>query len=273
MAVDLRSVLQKLLGAGAGPGRGPSRQRTTGRPPSGNGASSFHLTWEVPPAPLVEASVTFEVLEPPTVSKLYFWALQVSFMNGPSRAGGAHFGLQHNPAYPESCGVNWGGYHDGAGELEGSVSDLPSAPDNINTRDYMWFPNRRYRHRIYRSPDRGWRGSITDLETGEVTVVRDLWIEADSLTNPMVWSEVFADCDDPSVLVRWTDLEAITAAGEVFRPNAVRLNYQTYENGGCANTDTAVDGGVDADTGSRGFVQRTTTERVHRTGTRLTLDD
>jgi hypothetical protein len=81
----------------------------------------------------------------------------------------------------------------------------------------------------------------------------------------MVWSEVFADCDDPSVLVRWTDLEAITAAGEVLRPDAVRLNYQTYENGGCANTNTAAS--------SHGFVQRTNTERVNRTGTRLTLAD
>ena len=276
--MDLRSVLQKLLGSGtATAGLGSSKQRTTGRPPSGNGASSFHLTWDVPPAPLVEASVTFEVLEPPTVSKLYFWALQVSFMNGPSRTGGAHFGLQHNPAYPEACGVNWGGYHDGAGELDGSVSDLPSAPNNINTRDYRWYANRQYRHRIYRSPDRGWRGSITDLTTGEVTVVRDLWIEADSLTNPMVWSEVFADCDDPSVLVRWTDLEAITATGEVLRPDAVRLNYQTYENGGCANTDTSTevssDVATDAGAGERGFLQRTNTERLHRTGTRLSLND
>lgn len=219
----------------------------------------------MPPAPLAEVSVTFEVLEPPTISKLYFWALQVSFMNGASRTGGAHFGLQHNPAYPEACGVNWGGYHDGAGELEGSVSDLPSAPNNINTRDYRWFPNRQYRHRIYRSQDRGWRGAITDLQTGEVTVVRDLWVAADSLTNPMVWSEVFADCDDPSVLVRWTDLEVITTTGEVLRPDAVHLNYQTYENGGCANTNTATSG--------NGFVQRTNTERINRTGTRLTLGD
>ncbi|MEM9655313.1 MAG: hypothetical protein AAGA65_24690 [Actinomycetota bacterium] len=256
--VDWRTTLRRFLGAGEStPGR------TTGRPPSGNGASSFHLTWDVPPVPLAEVSVTFEVLEPPIVDKLYFWALQVSFLDGQRRTGGAHFGLQHNPAYPEACGVNWGGYHEGAGELDGSVSDLPSAPDNINTRDYLWSPNRRYRHRIFRSPERGWRGSITDLDTGQVTVVRDLWVTGDRLAQPMVWSEVFADCDDPSVLVRWTDLEVITTTGEVHRPHVVHLNYQTHNNGGCANTNTSTDG--------VGFLQRTTTERLNGTGTRLSL--
>lgn len=252
-------MLQRLVARPSGSGPGG---RTTGRPPSGNGASSFHLYWDVPPTPLAEASVTIEVIEPPTVSKLYFWALQVSFeRRGGGRVGGAHFGLQCNPAYPGDCGVNWGGYHDGAGELEGSVSTLPSAPDNINTRDYRWEPHRRYRYRIHRSPERGWRGAITDLSTDETTVVRDLWVEADHLSAPMMWSEVFADCDDPSAAVRWSDLEVVTTSGETYRPTSVRVNYQTHANGGCANTDTSVDGA--------GYVQRTTTTRVNPTGARL----
>ena len=40
-------------------------ERVTGDPPSGNGASSFHLWWDVPPTErLVRASVVLEVIEP-----------------------------------------------------------------------------------------------------------------------------------------------------------------------------------------------------------------
>lgn len=247
--------------SGAGVARGPAR--VTGRPPSGNGASSFHLTWDVPPVGLSEVSVTFELVEPPTVEMLYFWAVQVNFSDGGVRRGGAHFGLQYNPLFPESNAVNWGGYHDGGGELDGSVSALPSTPNHINTRDYRWEANRRYRYHIVRS-QHGWQGSITDLETGVETVVRDLWVEADTLEGPMVWSEVFAHCDHPPVGVRWSDLRAVTTNGEVVDVGSVRLNYQTHGNGGCANTNTSVDG--------RAFVQRTNTERINPTGTRLSLD-
>ena len=257
--MGVRSIVGKILRPG---GEGRSG-RTTGRPPSGNGASSFHLHWDVPPTPLSEVSVTFEVLEPPTVSKLYFWAIQASFATGQLRHGGAHFGLQHHPNYPQNGAVNWGGYHTTGGILEGSVSALPSAPDDINTRDYRWLPGRPYRHRIYRSPERGWRGSITDLETGTESVVRDLWVEGDHLINPMVWSEVFADCDQPSVAVRWSDLEAKASDDSVITPASVRLNYQSFGDGGCGNTNTSSDG--------QGYVQTTNTERVNPTGSRLEL--
>jgi hypothetical protein len=262
--VGLRDLFERLSGDGF-PGRG---ERVTGPPPSGNGASSFHLTWEVPPVPLVEARATFELLEPPTAPKLYFWALQVSFQRGPSRMGGGHFGLQHHPSY-DGGAVNWGGYSSGGSILDGSVSDLPAAVD-INTRTYPWAPHRRYRYRVHRAPGQPegepsarWRGSITDEATGVETVVRDLWVDADHLTTPMVWSEVFADCDHPTVAVRWTDLTAVTAQGETFEARTVRLNYQAHAAGGCANTDTSTDG--------IGFVQRTNTPRLHPTGSRLTL--
>ncbi len=237
--------------------------RVTGQPTSSNRASSFHLSWDVPNEPFVEVSAVCEVIEPPTVPMLYFWAMQVSFMKGPSRIGGAHFGLQFHPQYPNNGAVNWGGYEDGAGELAGSVSQLPSALDNINTRTYPWQPNRRYKHRVYRSPEGGWRGSVTDLETGVETVVRDLWVDADYLSSPMVWSEVFAHCDHPSAAVRWSDLTAITASGQVVGVRSVGLNYQTHEDGGCANTNTYADGS--------GFVQQTNTRRVNPTGSQLHL--
>src|SRR2546421_13033699 len=70
------------------------RARTRGLPPSGNGASSFHLGWRLPPGAdhVVSASVTLEVLTPPVVDHLYFWALQVAF----PAAGPAPLGLQWN---------------------------------------------------------------------------------------------------------------------------------------------------------------------------------
>ncbi|MEJ7584421.1 MAG: hypothetical protein WKF43_10130 [Acidimicrobiales bacterium] len=58
----------------------------------------------------------------------------------------------------------------------------------------------------------------------------------------MVWSEVFARCDDPPVAVRWSGLEAVAADGSRHRPDRVTVSYQTGIDGGCDNTDVAVDG-------------------------------
>ncbi len=218
--------------------------------------------------PLREVRATIEVVDPPTVDMLYFWALQVDIGLHGSRRGGAHFGLQHHPSYPGAGAVNWGGYHSGGGgELSGSTSALPSTLDNVNTRDYPWSPSRRYRYRVYPSPEQGWRGSITDLTSGEETVVRDLHVEGDELTRPMVWTECFAHCDHPPAAVRWTDLGARTADGDWFEVTDVRINYQTHVDGGCSNTDSSIALGE----GGPGFVQRTGTARRADTGTRLTL--
>jgi hypothetical protein len=77
----------------------------------------------------------------------------------------------------------------------------------------------------------------------------------------MVWSEVFAHCDDPCVRVRWSDFTARTADG-VVRPTAVSVNYQSFADGGCTNTDVYDDG--------IGIVQSTNTGRMTTQGTRLT---
>lgn len=251
-----RSFLEKLT-------RTEGATRTSGLPTSSNRASSFHVYWDVPPGPLSEVEATIEVIEPPTVERLYFWALQANFERGGLSTGGAHFGLQYHPSYPEGGAVNWGGYHNGGGELDGSLSDLPSALDNINTRTYRWHPHQRYRYRIFRSPERGWRGSVTDLSSGVETVVRDLWVEGDNLIGPMVWTESFADCGEPPAAVRWTDLKATTLDGDVHTVRSVRINYQTYANGGCTNSDISGDG--------TGFVQRTGTERRAKTGATIHL--
>ncbi len=73
--------------------------RQTGPPRSANGASSFHLFWEIPEqvasppgsgAGLVEVSAVLEVLEEPQTKALYFWALQVDFVARGRVWGGGH---------------------------------------------------------------------------------------------------------------------------------------------------------------------------------------
>lgn len=236
----------------------------TGRPTSSNGASSFHLTWLLGPDDrLAEVSAVLEVVTPPAVDSLYFWALQVSFLDGDDDRGGAHTGLQWNRNHPGMGAVNWGGYAPGGGLLRGSDSELPSRPNDPNTRDYPWQPGRRYRLRVSPSPGRpgSWQGEVTDLATGDASVVRHLDAGGDRLASPVVWSEVFARCDDPPVAVRWSGLEARTATGAVVTPRGLSVNYQARAAGGCDNTTVQVDG--------TGVVQTTNTARTVAAGTVL----
>jgi hypothetical protein len=216
-------------------------------------------------------SATLEVRLAPTVPRLYFWALQASFVEAGRQGGAGHLGLQWHPQYPGSTAVNWGGYRSGGGELDGSRSLLAGTLGNVNTRDYAWAPGRRYRLAITPAPPElqpgggltAWRGSVTDLATGATTVVRELLAAGSRLGSPMVWSEVFARCDHPTVEVRWSDLEALTPDGRIVRPASVGINYQVHADGGCANTSTAVVDGV--------AVQRTNVDRHHAQGVHLPL--
>jgi len=238
------------------------RARTRGFPPSGNGASSFHLGWHLPPGAghLVEAAVTLEVMRAPFVEHLYFWALQVGFPG----AGGAHLGLQWNRAFPASGAVNWGGYAMDGSLLRGTESTLGSMPGDPNTRDYPWQPERAYRLRVHRAGEGLWRGEVTDVATGVATTVRDLIAASEFLAEPMVWSEVFARCDDPSVTVRWSDFAVMTERGDRLAPTALVVNYQAHAGGGCANTTSLLD-----DHG--GALQVTNTERTTSQGAELPL--
>src|SRR5512136_1812661 len=124
-----------------------ARQRTSGEPRSENGASSFHLIWDLPQVPLRQVEATLEVVVPPAVPRLYFWALQVSFASGPRLQGGAHLGLQWHPRYPGGTAVNFGGYgptERGTRELEGTASELTGSGRNPNTRDFPWVLGHRY---------------------------------------------------------------------------------------------------------------------------------
>lgn len=212
----------------------------------------MHLHWDAR-ADAVEA--TLEVVRPPAVDRLYFWALQASFTGpGGRHEGGGHLGLQWHGAHPGSTAVNWGGYSAAGSELAGSVSSLPSATGNPNTRDYTWMPGRAYRLRIASGGPGRWRGEVTDLTTGASTHVRDLHCGGDHLEAPCVWSEVFADCDHPSAAVRWSEL--------VPHPARVGVTYQSHADGGCDNTTVRPDG-------PGAFLQVTNTARELRHGTNL----
>jgi hypothetical protein len=200
---------------------------------------SFHLYWDLP-TPAREVAVTLEVLEPPSVSRLYFWALQASFLDSSGSHGAAHLGLQWNPRYPEHRAVNWGGYDPQGTVLPGSESSLPSTAQNRNTRDFPWLPGRRYRLRIYPAPESGWRGEVIDLETGAVTVVRDLHVGGQHLGHLIVWSELFCECSDPRSVVAWSDPVAVGLQGEHLVPRAYRVNYKAE---GCPNTNVYSEGG------------------------------
>ena len=227
-----------------GQGASAVRTRETGRPPSGNGASSFHLHWRLPPAPLVEVSATVEVVRPPAVPRLYFWALQVGFSGG----GAAHTGLQWLPHDGGTAAVNWGGYGSDGRELEGTVSPLPSIDGNPNTRLLAWEAGTPHRLRVFRSPEgHGWRATVDGV------VVRDLFAAGEYLGGPLVWSEVFAACDDPPVVVRWSRFEATDRAGSRLVPDAVSVTYQSWAEGGCTNTDVEPD--------AAGILQVTATPR------------
>jgi hypothetical protein len=227
----------------------------TGRPPSANGASSLHLVWEVPTAEeFVEASVSLVVPALPRVTRLYFWALQVSFSNG----AGAHLGLQWGADPPRRLRhVNWGGYGPSGAELSGATSILPSSFANPNTRDYDWESGRSYRLRVSRLAG-GWAGWVDD------TLVRCLDAPGDTLQNPVMWSEVFADCDDSAVSVRWSDLELVTRSGRRLRIDTAVAQYQSRREGGCDNTSSVSDG--------RAFVQTTNSVRRSPPGARLRVD-
>jgi hypothetical protein len=238
------------------------RVRVAGPPPSGNGASSFHLWWMLPTAgPFSEVTAVFEVTRPPEVARLYFWALQVSFVEAGRELGAGHTGLQWHPSAPAGA-VNWGGYYSGGapagsdGTLPGTESALPPVDGNPHTRHFPWSAGRKYRFRVWSPTEGAWRSEVTDVDGGGTTVVRDLLVDAHGLASPLVWSEVFAACDDPPTEVRWSQLEAIEGPGQaregpiqkdqikkdqIQKVRSVRLTYQSFADGGCSNTETYAD--------------------------------
>lgn len=257
---------RNLFGIGAAPAL-----RMSGDPPSGNGASSMHLWWSLPYGErLTAVRATLEVVEPPALDRLYFWALQAAFVK--PDGGAAHLGLQHNRRFPRSRAANFGGYapHDVGGELDGIAPELPSTPNDPNTRDYDWEQGRKYRLAIERVAEPApegmyaWRGSVEDIATGRFTVVRILYSRGEFLRGPVVWTEAFGRCEHPAVAARWSDLEADGDSRGLMHVTEGQVNYQAHDAGGCDNTNMTVENGA--------FVQRTTTDRTVPLGTLLRLE-
>lgn len=243
------------------------RERVSGAPTSANGASSFHLWWDVPYGErFTSASVTLDVSRQPDLDRLVFFAMQVAFVK--PGGGGAHLGLQHHPAFPDRSAINWGGYDPHGALLEGTDSPLPSFDDDLNTRDYLWSPGRPYQLTIDRSTDddadiHRWRGSCTDLISGESVVVRELYNPGRYLRAPVVWVESFAPCDAPRFEARWSNATIVTEKGEVRAISRMRADYQHHAAGGCTNTNSFVDGVT--------FVQRSGQLRSTKAGTTLSV--
>ena len=107
---------------------------------------------------LREVAVTLEVLEPPSVDRLYFWAIQASFLDGAGSHGAGHLGLQWNPQIPRPQGRQLGGYATRGAILSGSRSPLPSTPQDTNTRDFPWLVGRMYA--CGSTPHRRWAGGV-----------------------------------------------------------------------------------------------------------------
>ncbi len=238
-----------------------SAVRDRGYPTSGNGASSFHLWWvDVPPCSEVEVTLTVEW--EPKIDRLCFWALQASFGDGRSRTGGAHLGFQWNPKFPRSRAVNWGGYSADGRVLDGTESPLRSTPADRNTRDFTWEPGVPYRLRIAPA-ERGWWAGIVRDPGGEVVEVRRLHGGGHRLEAPVVWSEVFARCDDESVSVRWEHPRYLLQEGWS-APTHYQVNYQSFERGGCSNTSVRLAGS--------GVAQVTNTMRTTAHGQQVPVD-
>jgi hypothetical protein len=250
----------------------PAR-RTSGRPPSGNGASSFHLFWPSPPpchGAVHSVSATLEILTPPTSPDVYFWALQASFIDSLTPlspappAAAAHLGLQYNPSCTNSRGANWGGYDGDGAILAGTPLASPRPLPCGNTGDFAWEACRSYTLEIGPRRADGWPGAVTDCATGVRTELRRLAAAGDALGAVMVWSEVFADCGAPAVAARWSRLRWRFVDGSAMDVPNVTVAYQKWEDGGCCNTESTVD--------EVGVVQRTAVaERRVRQGATLTM--
>jgi hypothetical protein len=189
-----------------------------------------HLWWQGVPTgePIAQCSVVLEVLQEPVVDKLYFWALQASFLDELGVVHGtAHTGLQWNPRHPDHRAVNWGGYaraSDVQSVLDGTDSPLPGIPGDRNTRNFPWREGVPYRFTIRRGSV-GWAAAVEDLAAGTSVTLRELYAGGDRLGGFVVWSELFCRGSDPTAVVRWSQPSVVTASGRVLAPTGMQATF------------------------------------------------
>ena len=238
-----------------------------GPPRSANGASSFHLAWEAPTGSWTGAEAVLEVIDPPAVPSLYFWALQVSFEDRGRAAGGAHFGLQWYSAHPGSTAVNWGGYAPDGRELSGTESLLPERDRELE------HPGLRLASAHALPPLGHTRGLPRSTIVGPGGPSHRPAVRRAHLRSRPDQRRVLVGGTDGVVrgvrrLRRAARRRAMESAcsGRFRRRQSqavdgVRVNYQAIGDGGCARTNSSVVGDA--------FEQRTGTERTTPQGSRL----
>ncbi|MFZ1434141.1 MAG: hypothetical protein WAR61_12500 [Candidatus Microthrix parvicella] len=184
----------------------------------------------------------------------YLWRVGVPYRLTVSRApvstGAADDG-QAPGGYPD----DWDGYRAGSKHLSGAA-----APTGFTA----W--------RATITPLEGSREELNELsepQSQQPQVIRDLWAPGDLLVSPMVWSEVFARCDADSVRVAWAEPVGIDERGQEHRATSARVNYQAVGDGGCTNTNVVTLVTPDGPA----WVQTTNAERTTPQGASLRLAD
>ncbi len=211
--------------------------------------------------------MTLEVVLRPEVDRLVTFALQSAFLK--PGGGSCHLGIQHHPRFPQRGAVNWDGYTAKGEPLDSDVPALPSATDELATRDFAWQKGVQYRLTIERGdqmPDGRWAwiGSVTNVQSGERDEIRRLIAESPHIRGPVTYIESYGPCDGPRVEARWSNATAVSVDGGVRAVRSMRVDYQPHAAGGCTNTNSSVE--------DKQFVQRAGQMRTTKAGSTIRLD-
>ena len=243
-------------------------ERVAGAPASVNGASTFFLWFGLPYGErIAEISATLEVTERPEIESLISFAIQ-SALSRP-QAGSIHLGLQHNPLFPNNGALRLDGYTADGERLTTSEPEIPSATNDVTTRDYPWKQGVKYTLSIRRGAeiDDGqfpWSGYITDHISGDTVMIREMISTSTHLRAPILYVESHAPCDSPPFEVRWSDVSTVSVKGGKRSIRFMRADYQLYAAGGCTNTDSFTEG--------VGLVERTGEKRTTNSGRTIRID-
>ena len=247
-------------------------------------ASSFRLDWMPPITRWDESSVVLRPIVRPYGGVL--WTCRITFRAvDDSVRGTAEFGLESGSGFSNQSrtGCKWGGEDTvAASPFRGSLSTLGYGV-SPNRPNYQWQTAREYYLRVFKSPkqnylaeelDSGsnqaageiaWRFTITDLTTGEVTVVRDLLVPncavAGAMSDGSIGAEdsntAHAPVADVPWDIRWSEPRA--------NQRLVASLTTNYSSGGDSldNTNSRANDRV-------GFRQQSRTKRINASGVSLT---
>jgi len=243
-------------------------ERVAGPPTSASGSSSFFLWWDLPyGVPIVEVAVTLTVARRPDIDRLVTFAIQCAFVK--PDGGSCHLGLQHHPRFPDRSAVNWDGYDAKGDPLDATRPTLSSATNQDATLDFAWAQGVPYQFTIQRGEEHDdgifrWKGLVTNLDSGEREVIRELTNASPHMRAPVMYVESHASCDGPGFEARWSNATAVLLDGRVRSVRSMKVDYQPKAAGGCTNTNSVVEGSD--------FVQRAGQMRTTKPGRTIRLD-